>query len=71
LPRFRPTGLRPVTSMRMAPSLGKAVLLGLDTARVIPAMARGDVRGFARMGGNFALAAPDPSYAFSALARRR
>jgi molybdopterin-dependent oxidoreductase alpha subunit len=40
---------------------------GLDTVRVIPAMARGEVRVFVGMGGNFALATPDPSYTFSAL----
>jgi molybdopterin-dependent oxidoreductase alpha subunit len=40
---------------------------GLDTVRVIPAMARGDVRTFVGMGGNFALAAPDPAYTFPAL----
>jgi anaerobic selenocysteine-containing dehydrogenase len=40
---------------------------GLDTVRVIPAMARGDVRIFVGMGGNFALAAPDPDYTFPAL----
>jgi molybdopterin-dependent oxidoreductase alpha subunit len=40
---------------------------GLDTVRVIPAMARGDVKIFVGMGGNFALAAPDPNYTFPAL----
>src|ERR1700681_3372348 len=40
---------------------------GLDTVRVIPAMARGDVKIFVVMGGNFALAAPDPNYTFPAL----
>jgi hypothetical protein len=35
---------------------------GLDTVRVIPAMARGDVKIFVGMGGNFALATPDPAY---------
>jgi molybdopterin-dependent oxidoreductase alpha subunit len=40
---------------------------GLDTVRVIPAMAHGDVRIFVGMGGNFALAAPDPIYTFAAL----
>lgn len=40
---------------------------GLDTVRVIPAMMRGDVKVFVGMGGNFALAAPDPAYTFPAL----
>ncbi|MDG3004341.1 FdhF/YdeP family oxidoreductase [Paludisphaera mucosa] len=40
---------------------------GLDTVRVIPAMARGDVKVFVALGGNFALAAPDPAYTFPAL----
>lgn len=40
---------------------------GLDTVRVIPAMMRGDVKIFVGMGGNFALAAPDPAYTFPAL----
>lgn len=40
---------------------------GLDTVRVIPAMARGEVKVFVGMGGNFALAAPDPAYTFPAL----
>jgi molybdopterin-dependent oxidoreductase alpha subunit len=40
---------------------------GLDTVRVIPAMIRGDVKIFVGMGGNFALAAPDPAYTFPAL----
>ena len=43
--------------MRTAPSLGKAVLQALDTARVLPAMARGEVEILAGMGGSFALAA--------------
>ena len=40
---------------------------GLDTVRVIPAMARGEVKIFVGMGGNFALATPDPAYTFPAL----
>ena len=40
---------------------------GLDTVRVIPAMARGEVKVFVGMGGNFALAAPDTDYTFAAL----
>jgi molybdopterin-dependent oxidoreductase alpha subunit len=40
---------------------------GLDTVRVIPAMARGEVRVFIGMGGNFALATPDTPYTFAAL----
>ncbi|HEY1787635.1 MAG TPA: FdhF/YdeP family oxidoreductase [Verrucomicrobiae bacterium] len=40
---------------------------GLDTVRVIPAMMRGDVKVFVGMGGNFALATPDPAYTFAAL----
>jgi molybdopterin-dependent oxidoreductase alpha subunit len=40
---------------------------GLDVVRVIPAMMRGDVRVFVGMGGNFALATPDPAYTFAAL----
>ena len=40
---------------------------GLDTVRVIPAMARGDVKVFVGMGGNFALAAPDTEATFAAL----
>ena len=40
---------------------------GLDTVRVIPAMARGDVKVFVGMGGNFALAAPDTAATFAAL----
>src|SRR5262249_9068006 len=40
---------------------------GLDTVRVIPAMLRGEVKVFVGMGGNFALAAPDPAYTFPAL----
>jgi len=42
---------------------------GLDVVRVIPAMMRGDVRVFVGMGGNFALATPDPAYTFEALRR--
>ena len=40
---------------------------GLDTVRLIPAMARGEVKVFAGMGGNFARAVPDPAYTFPAL----
>ena len=40
---------------------------GLDTVRVIPAMMRGEVKVFAGMGGNFALAVPDTAYSFAAL----
>ena len=40
---------------------------GLDTVHVIPAMMRGEVKIFVGMGGNFALAAPDPAYTFPAL----
>ncbi|MGH8048979.1 MAG: FdhF/YdeP family oxidoreductase, partial [Chthoniobacterales bacterium] len=40
---------------------------GLDTVRVIPAMARGEVKIFVGMGGNFALATPDPACTFPAL----
>jgi molybdopterin-dependent oxidoreductase alpha subunit len=40
---------------------------GLDTVHVIPAMARGEVKVFVGMGGNFALATPDPAYTFPAL----
>lgn len=40
---------------------------GIDTVRVIPAMARGEVKVFVCAGGNFALAAPDPAYTFPAL----
>ncbi len=40
---------------------------GLDTVRVIPAMARGEVKVFVGMGGNFVLAAPDTAYTFPAL----
>jgi molybdopterin-dependent oxidoreductase alpha subunit len=42
---------------------------GLDTVRVIPAMMRGEVKLFFGMGGNFALAAPDPEYTFAALGK--
>jgi molybdopterin-dependent oxidoreductase alpha subunit len=41
--------------------------MGLDTVRVIPAMARGEVKVFVALGGNFALAAPDTAYTFPAL----
>jgi molybdopterin-dependent oxidoreductase alpha subunit len=40
---------------------------GLDTVRVIPAMARGEIRIFVGMGGNFVRAAPDPACTFPAL----
>lgn len=40
---------------------------GVDTVRVIPAMARGEVKVLVCAGGNFALAAPDPAYTFPAL----
>jgi molybdopterin-dependent oxidoreductase alpha subunit len=40
---------------------------GLDTVGVIPAMKRGEVKVFVGMGGNFALATPDPVYTFAAL----
>src|SRR4029077_17151053 len=40
---------------------------GLDTVRVIPAMARGEVKVFVGMGGNFVRAVPDPAYTFPAL----
>jgi molybdopterin-dependent oxidoreductase alpha subunit len=40
---------------------------GLDTVHVIPAMARGDVKVFVGMGGNFVRAVPDYEYAASAL----
>ncbi len=40
---------------------------GLDTVRVIPAMMRGEIKIFVGMGGNFALAVPDPAYSFPAI----
>lgn len=40
---------------------------GLDTARVIPAMRRGEVKVLVCAGGNFALAAPDTPATFEAL----
>ncbi|MFI8370193.1 FdhF/YdeP family oxidoreductase [Streptomyces sp. NPDC085466] len=40
---------------------------GLDTVRTIEAMARGDVKVFVGMGGNFALAAPDTPVTYEAL----
>ena len=40
---------------------------GLDVVRVIPAMMRGEVKVFVGMGGNFALAVPDPAYSFAAI----
>jgi molybdopterin-dependent oxidoreductase alpha subunit len=40
---------------------------GLDTVETIEAMHRGDVKVFVGMGGNFALAVPDTTYAFEAL----
>ncbi|MGW4806464.1 FdhF/YdeP family oxidoreductase [Kitasatospora sp. NPDC004272] len=42
---------------------------GLDTVGVIRAMARGEVKVFVGMGGNFALAAPDTAYTYGALSR--
>ncbi|MFD7731985.1 FdhF/YdeP family oxidoreductase [Kitasatospora phosalacinea] len=42
---------------------------GLDTVGVIGAMARGEVKVFVGMGGNFALAAPDTAYTHEALRR--
>ncbi|MFC8719777.1 FdhF/YdeP family oxidoreductase [Kitasatospora sp. NPDC057198] len=42
---------------------------GLDTVGVIGAMARGEVKVFVGMGGNFALAAPDTAYTYGALRR--
>jgi len=42
---------------------------GLDTVRVIGAMARGEVKVFVGMGGNFALAAPDTAHTYGALRR--
>jgi molybdopterin-dependent oxidoreductase alpha subunit len=40
---------------------------GLDTVSTLDAMHRGDVKVFIGMGGNFALAAPDTTYAAEAL----
>jgi molybdopterin-dependent oxidoreductase alpha subunit len=40
---------------------------GLGTVQTIGAMHRGDVKVFVSMGGNFALATPDPTYTFEAL----
>ncbi|MFJ5234632.1 FdhF/YdeP family oxidoreductase [Kitasatospora sp. NPDC088391] len=40
---------------------------GLDTVAAIGAMARGEVKVFLGMGGNFALAAPDTAYTYEAL----
>ncbi|MET8038698.1 FdhF/YdeP family oxidoreductase [Streptomyces sp. NPDC005345] len=40
---------------------------GMDTVATIQAMRRGDVKVFAGMGGNFALAAPDTPYTYAAL----
>ncbi|GAA2121671.1 FdhF/YdeP family oxidoreductase [Kitasatospora saccharophila] len=42
---------------------------GLDTVGVIGAMARGEVKVFVGMGGNFAQAAPDTAYTHEALRR--
>ncbi|MFB7949219.1 FdhF/YdeP family oxidoreductase [Kitasatospora phosalacinea] len=42
---------------------------GLDTVGVIGAMARGEVKVFVGMGGNFALAAPDTAHTHEALRR--
>jgi molybdopterin-dependent oxidoreductase alpha subunit len=42
---------------------------GLDTVGTLEAMHRGDVAVFVGMGGNFALATPDPHFAFAALRR--
>ncbi|RKE16993.1 molybdopterin-dependent oxidoreductase alpha subunit [Streptomyces sp. TLI_171] len=42
---------------------------GLDTVGVIGAMARGEVKVFVGMGGNFASAAPDTAYTAQALRR--
>ncbi|MFF4344405.1 FdhF/YdeP family oxidoreductase [Kitasatospora sp. NPDC001540] len=42
---------------------------GLDTVGVIGAMARGEVKVFVGMGGNFALAAPDTARTYEALRR--
>jgi molybdopterin-dependent oxidoreductase alpha subunit len=40
---------------------------GLGTVQTIEAMHRGEVKVFVSMGGNFALATPDPAYTFEAL----
>ncbi|MEW1656803.1 FdhF/YdeP family oxidoreductase [Streptomyces sp. NPDC093707] len=40
---------------------------GLDTVGTVQAMHRGEVKVFVGMGGNFALAAPDTPYTFTAL----
>jgi molybdopterin-dependent oxidoreductase alpha subunit len=40
---------------------------GLGTVETIDAMRRGDVEVFVALGGNFALATPDPPYTFDAL----
>ncbi|MFE6871549.1 FdhF/YdeP family oxidoreductase [Kitasatospora sp. NPDC057692] len=42
---------------------------GKDTVATIEAMARGEVKVFVGMGGNFALAAPDTAYTYEALRR--
>jgi len=57
--------------MRTAPSLGKTVLLGPDTAPVIPAMARGDVKIFEGNERELCARRAGSSYAFPALVRRR
>jgi molybdopterin-dependent oxidoreductase alpha subunit len=41
---------------------------GMGTVQTIEAMHRGDVKVFVSLGGNFALATPDPPYTFEALA---
>jgi molybdopterin-dependent oxidoreductase alpha subunit len=40
---------------------------GLGTVATLEAMHRGDVKVFVAMGGNFALAVPDPAYTFDSL----
>jgi len=40
---------------------------GLGTVQTIEAMHRGDIQVFVSLGGNFALATPDPTYTFEAL----
>jgi anaerobic selenocysteine-containing dehydrogenase len=40
---------------------------GLGAVQTIEAMRRGDVKMFVSLGGNFALATPDPAYTFEAL----
>jgi molybdopterin-dependent oxidoreductase alpha subunit len=40
---------------------------GLGTVQTIEAMHRGEVKAFVSLGGNFALATPDPAYTFAAL----